>query len=189
MDGWGGRWSAYNAVDKAHTPVIDELMANYPHCQLQASEDAVGLPKGQPGNSEVGHLTIGAGRLILQDLPRISAACASGEIDRLPPLVELIEKLTQTGGALHLTGLTSSGGVHAHMIIYRKLLAFLPQLTCRSGCISSQMGVTHCQRLPQMNYLLFCPACRQHATSPASQAAILPWIGIIDGTGRRPFWM
>ena len=115
MDGWGSSADlAYNAVVKAHTPVIDELMANYPHCQLQASEDAVGLPKGQPGNSEVGHLTIGAGRLILQDLPRISAACASGEIDRLPPLVELIEKLTQTGGDLHLTGLTSSGGVHAH---------------------------------------------------------------------------
>ena len=115
LDGWGSvADSAVNAVSRAHTPVIDELMANYPHCQLQASEDAVGLPKGQPGNSEVGHLTIGSGRLIMQDLPRISAACKIGEIDRLPPLVNLVEQLTQTGGALHLTGLTSSGGVHAH---------------------------------------------------------------------------
>ncbi len=116
MDGWGNSVdSAVNAVERAHTPVIDELMANYPHCQLQASEDAVGLPKGQPGNSEVGHLTIGSGRIILQDLPRISAACTSGEIDRLPRLIELTEQLAQTGGALHLTGLTSSGGVHAHL--------------------------------------------------------------------------
>ena len=123
MDGWGSSAvSAYNAVDKAHTPVIDELMANHPHCELQASEDAVGLPKGQPGNSEVGHLTIGSGRLIQQDLPRISAACTSGEIDRLPPLIELAEQLRQTGGALHLTGLTSSGGVHAHTDHMHKII-------------------------------------------------------------------
>ena len=116
MDGWGNSIdSPLNAVDRAHTPVIDELIANYPHCQLQASEGAVGLPKGQPGNSEVGHLTIGSGRLILQELPRISEACTSGEINKLPPLVELAEQLAQTGGALHLTGLTSSGGVHAHL--------------------------------------------------------------------------
>jgi len=115
MDGWGSSTDcAVNAVDRAHTPVMNELMTNYPHCQLQASEGAVGLPEGQPGNSEVGHLTIGSGRLILQDLPRISAACASEEINRLPPFVELAEQLATTGGALHLTGLTSSGGVHAH---------------------------------------------------------------------------
>ena len=115
MDGWGSSLdSAVNAIDRAQTPVIDKLMANYPHCQLHASEDAVGLPKGQPGNSEVGHLTIGSGRLIVQDLPRISAACKIGEVERLPPLVDLTEKCAQTGGAMHLTGLTSSGGVHAH---------------------------------------------------------------------------
>ncbi|MEC8743323.1 MAG: 2,3-bisphosphoglycerate-independent phosphoglycerate mutase, partial [Pseudomonadota bacterium] len=115
MDGWGSSAnSALNAVDRAHTPVIDELTANYPHCQLQASEDAVGLPKGQPGNSEVGHLTIGSGRLIMQDLPRISAACKIGEVDRLPPLIDMAKQCAQTGSALHLTGLTSSGGVHAH---------------------------------------------------------------------------
>ena len=72
MDGWGSSSdSAFNAIYRAQTPVVDRLMANYPHCQLQASEEAVGLPKGQPGNSEVGHLTIGSGRLIEQDLPRI----------------------------------------------------------------------------------------------------------------------
>ena len=115
LDGWGNcADSTFNAIDQAHTPIIDKLMANYPHCKLQASEEAVGLPKGQPGNSEVGHLTIGSGRLVLQDLPKISAACIAGEIDKLPPLVNLAEQCAQTGSALHLTGLTSSGGVHAH---------------------------------------------------------------------------
>ena len=122
MDGWGiSADAAFNAVEKAHTPFIDKLIVNYPHCQLMASEEAVGLPKGQPGNSEVGHMTIGSGRLILQDLPRISAACTSGEIDRLPPLVRLAEQFAKTGGALHLTGLTSSGGVHAHTDHIRRI--------------------------------------------------------------------
>ena len=122
MDGWGSSSdSAFNAIYRAQTPVVDRLMANYPHCQLQASEEAVGLPKGQPGNSEVGHLTIGSGRLIEQDLPRISAACTTGEINKLPPLVKLAEKLAQTGGTLHLTGLTSCGGVHAHTDHMRKI--------------------------------------------------------------------
>jgi len=115
MDGWGNSTGqVFNAVAKASTPVFDRLTHAYPTCQLRASEQAVGLPEGQPGNSEVGHLTIGSGRLIQQDLPRITAACASGEMASLPTLVQLAERLVQGGGALHLTGLTSSGGVHAH---------------------------------------------------------------------------
>ena len=78
MDGWGNRsGQAFNAVAQAHTPVFDQLIRTCPNSQLRASEQVVGLPEGQPGNSEVGHLTIGSGRLIQQDLPRISAACAS----------------------------------------------------------------------------------------------------------------
>ena len=115
MDGWGNSASPeHNAVARAQTPVFDRLLNSYPHCQLRASEQAVGLPVGQPGNSEVGHLTIGAGRLIQQDLPRITAACASGEIDHLPALTHFANHLAKTGAALHLTGLTSAGGVHAH---------------------------------------------------------------------------
>ena len=135
MDGLGSSSnSALNAVDRAHTPFIDELIANYPHCQLQASEDAVGLPKGQPGNSEVGHLTIGSGRLIMQDLPRISAACKIGEVDRLPPLIDMAKQCAQTGSALHLTGLTSSGGVHAHTDHIRRIAEIMATANI-PGCL------------------------------------------------------
>ena len=97
MDGWGNSTGqVFNAVAKASTPVFDRLTHAYPTCQLRASEQAVGLPEGQPGNSEVGHLTIGSGRLIQQDLPRITAACASGEMARLPALVQLAERLALT---------------------------------------------------------------------------------------------
>ena len=115
MDGWGNSsGQAFNAVAQAHTPVFDQLIRTCPNSLLRASEQAVGLPEGQPGNSEVGHLTIGSGRLIQQDLPRISAACISGELARLAPLVQLASQLAASGGSLHLTGLTSGGGVHAH---------------------------------------------------------------------------
>ena len=115
MDGWGNcSAEAANAVSQANTPVFDQLLHKFPNSQLRASEQAVGLPKGQPGNSEVGHLTIGSGRLIQQDLPRISAACESGALSDLAPLVQLADHLAEHGGSLHLTGLTSTGGVHAH---------------------------------------------------------------------------
>ena len=115
MDGWGNRQGqTFNAVASAETPVFDQLIRTCPYSQLRASEEAVGLPKGQPGNSEVGHLTIGSGRLIQQDLPRISAACTSGELASLAPLIQLANRLAKSGGSLHLTGLTSAGGVHAH---------------------------------------------------------------------------
>src|SRR6056300_494095 len=115
MDGWGlSDDSKYNAVKKAHTPVFDRLMTERPHSRLAASEMAVGLPEGQPGNSEVGHMTIGAGRVILQDLPRLSHACASGELAEMPALEKFARQMTRTGGRAHLIGLTSKGGVHSH---------------------------------------------------------------------------
>ena len=83
MDGWGlSDTRAFNAVEQAQTPVFDRMMATYPASRLIASELAVGLPQGQPGNSEVGHMTIGAGRVILQDLPRLSKACGDGSLDK-----------------------------------------------------------------------------------------------------------
>ncbi|MEK9572879.1 MAG: 2,3-bisphosphoglycerate-independent phosphoglycerate mutase [Alphaproteobacteria bacterium] len=115
MDGWGlSDDSEYNAVKKAHSPVFDRLMTECPHSRLAASEMAVGLPEGQPGNSEVGHMTIGAGRVILQDLPRLSQACASGELAEMPALEKFARQMTQAGGRAHLIGLTSKGGVHSH---------------------------------------------------------------------------
>ena len=115
LDGWGWREDAAdNAVRRARTPSFDRLWATCPHALLRTSGRDVGLPDGQMGNSEVGHLNIGAGRLVLQDLPRISNAIADGGIERAPALAGLIARLRATGGTCHLLGLVSPGGVHSH---------------------------------------------------------------------------
>jgi 2,3-bisphosphoglycerate-independent phosphoglycerate mutase len=115
LDGWGWREDpADNAVRQARTPNFDRLWATCPHALLHTSGKDVGLPDGQMGNSEVGHLNIGAGRLVLQDLPRIGAAIGDGEIEQAPALRHLIERLRQSGGTCHLLGLVSPGGVHSH---------------------------------------------------------------------------
>ena len=115
LDGWGWREEAAdNAVRQARTPVFDALWQASPHTLFRTCGSDVGLPDGQMGNSEVGHLNIGAGRVVMQDLPRITAAIASGEIARLPALRALIEALRTSGGTCHLMGLISPGGVHAH---------------------------------------------------------------------------
>ncbi len=115
MDGWGlAPAGETNAVSSANTPVFDALMATYPNATLEASGPAVGLPEGQPGNSEVGHMNIGAGRCVLQDLPRIHQAIADDSLKDNPELQAFITKLKTTGGAAHLMGLFSDGGVHAH---------------------------------------------------------------------------
>jgi 2,3-bisphosphoglycerate-independent phosphoglycerate mutase len=115
LDGWGERSNgADNAIDKAKTPVWHELMRRWPHAQLNASEHYVGLPDGQMGNSEVGHTNIGAGRVVMQDLPRIDKALAEGKVASLPALQDFIAKLKQSGGTAHVMGLVSPGGVHSH---------------------------------------------------------------------------
>jgi 2,3-bisphosphoglycerate-independent phosphoglycerate mutase len=115
MDGWGWREDpADNAVLQARTPTFDRLWSTCPHAFLHTSGADVGLPPGQMGNSEVGHLNIGAGRVVMQDLPRITDAIATGAIARAPALTGLIERLRQSGGTCHLMGLVSPGGVHSH---------------------------------------------------------------------------
>ncbi len=115
LDGWGWREDrADNAVALAKTPHFDRLWASCPHALLRTSGLDVGLPPGQMGNSEVGHLNIGAGRVVMQDLPRIGAAIEDGSIANLPTLVGLIGKLKASGGTCHLMGLVSPGGVHSH---------------------------------------------------------------------------
>ncbi|MFQ0815177.1 2,3-bisphosphoglycerate-independent phosphoglycerate mutase [Brucella anthropi] len=116
MDGWGWREEAHgNAVLQANTPNFDRLWKNCPHAFLTTHGPAVGLPEGQIGNSEVGHLNIGAGRIVMQDLPRIDAAVANGGLSRLLAESGLPETLSRTGGVCHILGLVSPGGVHAHM--------------------------------------------------------------------------
>ena len=115
LDGWGWREEeADNAVRLARTPTFDALWAAGPRAFLRTSGHDVGLPDGQMGNSEVGHLNIGAGRVVMQDLPRIDAAVADGSLAASPVLAEFIAKLRASGGTCHLLGLVSPGGVHSH---------------------------------------------------------------------------
>src|SRR5215470_2819192 len=115
LDGWGYRAQCEdNAICEAKTPAWHRFLATSPHAFLQASETFVGLPKGQMGNSEVGHMNIGAGRVVLQDLPRIDEAIASGSLACNPRLADFIAALKKSGGAVHLMGLMSPGGVHSH---------------------------------------------------------------------------
>jgi 2,3-bisphosphoglycerate-independent phosphoglycerate mutase len=126
LDGWGWREDpADNAVRQAHTPTFDRLWAG-PHAFLRTSGQDVGLPTGQMGNSEVGHLNIGAGRVVMQDLPRIGAAIADGSLAASPELKRFVDQLKASGGACHLMGLVSPGGVHSHQdhaVALAKILA------------------------------------------------------------------
>ncbi len=115
LDGWGLRDNASdNAITQARTPVYDDLITRYPHGILQASAEDVGLPRDQFGNSEVGHINIGAGRVVLQDLPRIEAAINNSELDKNPAIEDCLSKLSQSRGTCHIIGLISPGGVHGH---------------------------------------------------------------------------
>ena len=116
LDGWGYRHEdAHNAIRAAQTPVMDALWHAYPHTLIQASGGDVGLPDDQMGNSEVGHLTIGAGRIIRQELVRIGQAVRDGSIAANHELNALADRLLAKGGCLHLVGLCSDGGVHSHV--------------------------------------------------------------------------
>src|SRR5215468_5243610 len=115
LDGWGERPSRdHNAIRLADAPAWDGFMRSCPHALIDASELHVGLPPGQMGNSEVGHMNIGAGRVVMQDLPRIDAAIKAGELSRNPRLHDFIGKLEASAGTCHLMGLMSPGGVHSH---------------------------------------------------------------------------
>jgi 2,3-bisphosphoglycerate-independent phosphoglycerate mutase len=115
LDGWGHREKTTdNAVTLARTPNLHRFWKHSPHALLEASEEWVGLPRGQIGNSEVGHMNLGAGRVVMQDLPRIDKALEDGEFPGNPALADLIAKLKASGGACHILGLVSEGGVHSH---------------------------------------------------------------------------
>jgi 2,3-bisphosphoglycerate-independent phosphoglycerate mutase len=123
LDGWGcAPPGPGNAVELAATPVFDRLWATYPRTTLAASGEAVGLPPGQMGNSEVGHLTIGSGRVLFQDLMRVNRAIETGEFDSNAALQAAFERAKARGGDVHLLGLVSYGGVHSHIDHLRALL-------------------------------------------------------------------
>jgi 2,3-bisphosphoglycerate-independent phosphoglycerate mutase len=116
MDGWGlGQVPAADAIAHARTPFVDSLYKQYPHSQLITCGEVVGLPEGQMGNSEVGHLNLGAGRIVYQELQRINVAVRDGELARNKVLQDTLEYAKSNNKALHLIGLVSDGGVHSHL--------------------------------------------------------------------------
>jgi 2,3-bisphosphoglycerate-independent phosphoglycerate mutase len=130
LDGWGcASPGPGNGVELADTPVFDRLWARYPHSQLKASGEAVGLPPGQMGNSEVGHLTIGSGRILDQDLQRVNRAIESGAFFENEALVGAFARAKERDANIHLLGLVSYGGVHSHLDHLRALL----ELARRAG--------------------------------------------------------
>jgi 2,3-bisphosphoglycerate-independent phosphoglycerate mutase len=127
LDGWGIRdQTESNGIAQAHAPHWQNLWQNHPHTTLQASELFVGLPEGQMGNSEVGHMTIGSGRVIMQELPRINQAIEQGVIPTIPQMKRFVTALKQRTNKVHLIGLLSPGGVHSHqghILYFAKYLA------------------------------------------------------------------
>jgi 2,3-bisphosphoglycerate-independent phosphoglycerate mutase len=132
LDGWGcAPPGPGNAVELARTPVFDRLWAEFPHTTLEASGEAVGLPPGQMGNSEVGHLTIGSGRVLDQDLQRVNRAARDGSLFENEALVGAFRRARERDGDVHLLGLVSYGGVHSHIEHLRALL----ELARREGML------------------------------------------------------
>ena len=130
LDGWGHRTATtYNAILGARTPNFDRMVATCPQGLIDASETFVGLPKGQMGNSEVGHMNLGAGRVAVPELPRIDNAIEDGSLAKHPILLDAIVSLKKSGGAFHLMGLASPGGVHAH----QDHLVFLANMIAGAG--------------------------------------------------------
>ena len=136
LDGWGYREDIeHNAIRLASTPVMDALMRAYPNTLIKASGGSVGLPDGQMGNSEVGHLTIGAGRIVRQELVRIGHAVRDGALMANPKLGAMAERVEARGGTLHLLGLLSDGGVHSHIDHLEGVLRWAATRSFRRVCI------------------------------------------------------
>jgi 2,3-bisphosphoglycerate-independent phosphoglycerate mutase len=151
LDGWGcAPAGAGNAVELADTPNFDRLWQEFPHTTLDASGEAVGLPPGQMGNSEVGHLTIGSGRVLFQDLMRVNKSIEDGSFFENPAVVGAFER----GERVHLLGLVSYGGVHSHIDHVRALLRFAPEKTWIHAFtdgrdVSPQAAIHDLAELPQ----------------------------------------
>lgn len=137
MDGWGiAPAGPGNATSLARTPNLDRLTATCPHSQLKASGRAVGLPEGYMGNSEVGHLNIGAGRVVYQDMTRIDMAMEDGTLETNPVFVNVVQETLKAHGRLHFAGLLSDGGVHSHI---HHLIAL-----CRAAAGAGVPILVHC---------------------------------------------
>ena len=129
LDGWGlGHNDKVSAIAQANTPFMDKLLTEYPNSRLEASGLAVGLPEGQMGNSEVGHMNIGAGRVVYQDLVKINKAVEENTLAQNPVLEKTLAYAKKENKALHLLGLFSDGGVHSHIKHLEALCHIAPVL-------------------------------------------------------------
>src|SRR6202789_2767705 len=163
LDGWGYRPETHgNAIAQARKPIYDKLLRDYPSTLLRASEQFVGLPDGQMGNSEVGHLNLGAGRIVRMDMTRIDTAILDGSLYTDPTLTRAYELAAQKGRALHLIGLLSDGGVHSHQ---RHLDALIRMAAHR--------------HLPRV--FIHASAKPAQARSPPSAVATTPWTATSAG--------
>jgi hypothetical protein len=187
LDGWGcAPPGPGNAVELAETPVFDRLWAEYPHTTIKASARRSGLPPGQMGNSEVGHLTIGSGRVLDQDLQRVNRAIADGSFFENPALKAAFDR----GGDVHLLGLVSRGGVHSHL---DHLQALCSSRRSARGSMPSPTAATSRRTLPSTTL----PSCRRSGSRPLP-AATTRWTetsgwertqkafdAIVEGTGEH----
>ena len=151
LDGWGLRAERdANAIAVAGTPNMDALVREFPHTAIETSGLSVGLPEGQMGNSEVGHTNLGAGRIVYQDLVRINRAVEDGSFYKNDALLQACRRAKENGGALHLMGLLSDGGVHSH----NEHLYALVELARREGVprtfihASTNAPMSHGQTVP-----------------------------------------
>ncbi|MYF35452.1 MAG: 2,3-bisphosphoglycerate-independent phosphoglycerate mutase [Synechococcus sp. SB0678_bin_12] len=166
LDGWGHRESAAdNAIRVARTPNMDALWQTHPHTLIQASGSAVGLPDGQMRNSEVGHLTIGSGRIVRQELVRIGHGIRDGSFRRNPQFNALAQRLKDRGATLHLVGLLSDGGVHSHVDHLAELLRWAASRRFSRVCVhgitdgrdtADHGGLGHVKNLQQLMTSLNC---------------------------------
>ena len=154
LDGWGiAEPGNFNAFSLGETPHLDSLIQNWPHTVLTASGLAVGLPEGQMGNSEVGHLNIGAGRIVYQDFTRINKCIEEGEISRNRVFLDLISKVRNNNGKLHFMGLLSDGGVHSHIQHLFALLSLAKKEGLEDLCVHAFMDGRDTPPTSGMNYL------------------------------------
>lgn len=136
LDGWGiNKNPIVSAIERANTPFYDRILSEYPNTTLTTFGNDVGLPKGQMGNSEVGHMHIGAGRVVYQNLEKINQACENADLEKNPELIKLIDYCQKNNKTLHLLGLVSDGGVHSHSNHLFGLIDVLAKTKLKSVCI------------------------------------------------------
>ncbi|MCU0627089.1 MAG: 2,3-bisphosphoglycerate-independent phosphoglycerate mutase [Gemmatimonadaceae bacterium] len=186
LDGWGYREDPTdNAIAQANTPTWDRLLATHPWTLLEASGLRVGLPVGQMGNSEVGHMNLGAGRVVMQDLVRIGSAIEGGAFFANPALVAACRQARETGATLHLVGLLGSGGVHA---LDRHLFALL-DLATREGVPRVRVhGMLDGRDTPPTSGLAFLRETLDHIAAQGGRAALASLGGRYFGMDRDRRW-